>query len=407
LGDHTNMQHSLSSGATSEYRGVHRVEPFPMISNTPIDHRQSDWLSNSSVEVRMSLAKEICHEVSEQIDSKLAGAFGDVWQQGLEATEKIIEEGREHMQVIAKDLSECHKKNSFMEAQSAEILESLAHFQGHLEELVASREAHRNPDTSGGYFSTADTHAHTARAMQESDPSEASLARQCVHPVNNLVACSSSCSCDFGKEIDLPDKIRPSLQHLQLQSKLPEVPEFPFPAEPLQGQMDSRQLNASDVDAYIFNVTLSHVAGTNCGLHLLPASRGRTLQVDKVLPASAAADWNELCRIAGTSEEAIQPGDEIVSVNDIVGESDTMWHKCKCEAVLHLMIVRSHKPEGLPDSASTPCKASMYQTSLTSFGHDAIAGKADSLVNTAIDGDCRAKMKVAARPHARAAVWQV
>jgi len=397
------VQQSRSSNANLEHGGPRRVEPFPLLPRRPVDDWMSDWLISSSAEARSSLATEICDQVSEEVGSMIAAAFEDAWQRNAGAIHKIIREGHERMQVITKEVSECHKKGCNLNTESEGFQEALAHFTSHLKAWAASRDARRNLDTSGDGILEDGTRARTVQAKPDHDSVEASIFVDCVRKTNNSDTCSSNCGRDFGQHIDLPDKIRSNLQR----SRFPELPKFPFPAEPIQPQTDSRQLDVPETQAYIFNVTLLHAADTGCGLHLLPASHEKTLQVNEVLPASAAADWNALCRLAGTCEDEVRPGDEIVGVNGFVGDSYTLLHKCNFEAALHLMIVRKHTSELLTNSKSTPSKAGVHQTFFASHGHGRGTGKVQNLVSTAINVDCSEKNEVPVRPYAPAAVWQV
>jgi hypothetical protein len=93
-----------------------------------------------------------------------------------------------------------------------------------------------------------------------------------------------------------------------------------------------------EVDAYVFVLTLRVAEGTQLGLS---ASRqAGYLCLGCVLPGGAVEAWNRQCGSSGAAEKVLQPGDRIVSVNDVAGDPEAMLAECDSKRLLRFCVVR-------------------------------------------------------------------
>jgi len=94
-----------------------------------------------------------------------------------------------------------------------------------------------------------------------------------------------------------------------------------------------------EVDAYVFVLTLRVAEGTQLGLCV--SRQPRYLCLNRVLPGGAIEAWNRQCGSSGAAEKVLQPGDRIVSVNDVAGDTEAMLAECDSKRLLRFCVVRN------------------------------------------------------------------
>jgi hypothetical protein len=99
-------------------------------------------------------------------------------------------------------------------------------------------------------------------------------------------------------------------------------------------------------DGFIFTITLRKAEGSSFGL--ATSHKDGVLWIDGVLPGGAAEAWNRQCGSSGAAEKVLLPGDAIVSVNGVAGNSEDMTAECETRKQLRLMVVRNDGPRSTP-----------------------------------------------------------
>mmetsp|Transcript_99391 Transcript_99391/g.186700 ORF Transcript_99391/g.186700 Transcript_99391/m.186700 type:complete len:479 (+) Transcript_99391:69-1505(+) len=99
---------------------------------------------------------------------------------------------------------------------------------------------------------------------------------------------------------------------------------------------------------FIFSIMLRKAEGSHFGLELSPGNDG-CLCIVGVAPGGAAEAWNRQCSSSGAAEKVLMPGDKLVSVNGVGGDTQDMRRECETQHLLRLLVVRcDHPPQTGP-----------------------------------------------------------
>jgi len=101
-----------------------------------------------------------------------------------------------------------------------------------------------------------------------------------------------------------------------------------------EGSADSKE-----VDAYVFVLPLRVAEGMQLGM--CASRQAGYLCLDRVLPRGDVEAWNRQCGSSGAAEKVMQPGDRIVSVNEVAGDPAAMLAECDSKRLLRFCVVRN------------------------------------------------------------------
>lgn len=98
--------------------------------------------------------------------------------------------------------------------------------------------------------------------------------------------------------------------------------------------------------------------GADLGLNLSHHEHGQLLRIEAVRPDGAVEAWNKQCVGSdGFASKAIQPGDAIISVNDVSQDAKKMMEECREKRLLKLTIARGDVGDALATSRLTSLRA--------------------------------------------------
>jgi hypothetical protein len=302
--------------------------------------------------------------VLDEVDEKVQEKAEVMWQKGTQMLTSIQAKHKEKTEGLMNEVTQFRQRQAVLEAENANLKMVLR-------DLVAKFQILGAMPFGGG----------TPKAVNVMGAAEGST------------LASTTCS-----NADSPPFLTPQTEvgHTADGQKLPDVPEFPFPAQspiaaPLSlaealGQQTPQRQPLSlastltppstpgefvlpDPSAPVkFSFTLRKADGADLGLNVSHQDTDCMLRVEGVRPEGAVDAWNRQCASSQSAPQMlskeVRSGDYIVSVNNVSGDPVKMLEECRDKQLLKLCIERNRI---MPAAVETTAKATTLRAEASVF----------------------------------------
>lgn len=320
-----------------------------------------------------------------ELEAEVAGRLSQVWEHGAISMLKVQEQNSLRAQEMLKTVTQLGAAQKAMEIENAQLRQVVAAVAAHVVHLGLTPRCTSPSDASTGAPTPFSCRSTASPTLSPTMRLQVALADAVTAPVPKAIVSLAAAMPQ------IPPPPQSAAPPMGLQPfALPPAPAGP-PSLHSQATVKASALSLADAsglkanavagssitwpatrppsppqsteDAYIFSVTIRNPReGRELGLHLVPALNANHLRVAHVLSGGSVDAWNQrCCSEIGDAEQAIYPGDIIVSVNDISGDIEAALEETRLKGGdLHFQIVRNSKL--LPamatelSSASQPCQ---------------------------------------------------
>lgn len=333
---------------------------------------------------RQAIIEAIREVVLQDVDLKVAEKVEELWQKGKQMLTQIQQKHKEKTNKLTEEVTKCHEKLRGLESENERLKQVL-------------QTLHTRFSLLGAVFSGKDTPAADAPPDATAALAENSMASPPhTQEPSDLYALgpftpANDGTMGQGADMDCAGSV----------AKLPDVPAFPFPAQPSSppaplslaealGTQTPQRTPLSLVNSLtppgaspevartplgnpgIFSFTLRKADGADLGLNVSHHEHDQVLRVEGVRADGAVEAWNRQCAGSAAAEKAVISGDKIISVNNIAYDPSEMLKECRDKQLLKLTIVRGDRPlPAMPTKEQTargeasPAAASKTTTTTT------------------------------------------
>eukprot|EP00413_Alexandrium_margalefii_P042376 CAMPEP_0204596312 /NCGR_PEP_ID=MMETSP0661-20131031/53168_1 /ASSEMBLY_ACC=CAM_ASM_000606 /TAXON_ID=109239 /ORGANISM="Alexandrium margalefi, Strain AMGDE01CS-322" /LENGTH=379 /DNA_ID=CAMNT_0051606909 /DNA_START=24 /DNA_END=1163 /DNA_ORIENTATION=+ len=280
--------------------------------------------------------------VLKDVDAKMAQRAEEIWTQGKQMLGQIQQKHRETTTRLTDEVARCRDRQLALEAENGQLKQAIQQLSSRFPPLLGS--------PAGGEEAATGTTSSGLLTPGSGD----GLASPAPTAPDEAAGAGGG-------------------------AKLPEVPEFPFPAQPapaaplslaealgsqtphrtplsLANSLTPSQTPEAAAAAparsagCTFSLTLRKADGADLGLSVSHHKCDRVLRVDGVRADGAVEAWNRQCAGGACAEKAVLKGDRIVSVNNVAYDPERMLEECREKHLLRLTVIRGDTAT----SAGTP-----------------------------------------------------
>jgi len=330
--------------------------------------------------------------VLQDVDAKLAEKAEELWQKGKQMLNSTFQKHKEKTNKLAEEMANCIERQRMLEAENEklkQVIQNLATRFAVIGPVFGGKEGVAGAVDAATAAAGASSTASTASPPQTKESGSEPFTPAPFTPLSSDVqaAVAEAAMLAGGPAAGL---------------KLPEVPNFPFPAQPSTpaaplllsealGAQTPQRTPLSLVNSLtpaptpeapspfatrgaapgsgIFSFTLRKADGADLGLNVSHQASDQVLLVEGVRPEGAIEAWNRQCAGTASAEKAVAVGDRIISVNSVVYDPAKMLEECRDKQLLKLVILRGDRP--LPLMPGMAGKASPSSNKSTTLRADA------------------------------------
>lgn len=295
------------------------------------------YVGSKDEEFLAHMLNDVRQQVAHVVDGEGFDQLQQVWLHGAMEAKQLQEQSEQNNDLISKSLATLKAAHSSLEAEQCNMRQALSSMSDYLNHLSHASYIGKDSRVSSECGSADSCSTPSTCATPSYDwnlggsgqqaPSLGVSGQQLAHPVG--------CSTPRNGDQTAP------VQMLSLASALGiESPRKNLQPNPAASGQSSQNVHPEqdEADAFIFSLTLRVADAGDLGLALSPS--GTVLRIDFVIPGSAAEAWNRQCSCSGSPDRVLQPGDQIVSVNDVAGDAQAMINECR-NRLVKLFIVRA------------------------------------------------------------------
>lgn len=291
------------------------------------------YVGSKDEEFLARMLNEIRQQVAQVVDTEGFDQLQQVWLHGALEARQLQQQSEQNNDLISKSLATLKAAHSSLETEQCNMRHALSSMSDYLTHLSHPNYIgkHSRVSSECGSADSCSTPSTCATpnlgCSGQQAPSLGVSSKQMPHPVG--------CTTPRNNDQTAP------VQMLSLASALGiESPRNNLQPKPTASGLSTQSVHPEqdEADAFIFSLTLRVADAGDLGLAL--STSGTVLRIDFVIPGSAAEAWNRQCSCSGSQERVLQPGDQIVSVNDVAGDAQAMINECR-NRLVKLFIVRA------------------------------------------------------------------
>lgn len=323
---------------------------------------------------RQAVLEAVRQAVLDDVDSKLSERAEELWARGKQMLNQIQQKHKESTSKLTEEVAQCRERQRALEEENEKLKQ------------VIQKVTSRFPQLGfpSGLTETALTSSPASTAAPSGTPQQ-----------GQARTSSPASTATPGGTPQLEEAASPGVEH-----KLPEVPLFPFPAQPQSpaaplslaealGTQTPQRTPLSLVSSLtttpssevatafmargtasgaMFSFTLRKADGADLGLNVSHREHDRVLRVEGVRADGAVEAWNRQCAGGACAEKAVLKGDKIISVNSVTYDPDKMLEECRDKQLLKLVIVRGDPPAStIPAKAGPPSQSTGLRADASVF----------------------------------------
>jgi len=326
---------------------------------------------------RQAIIEAIREVVLQDVDLKVAEKVEELWVKGKQMLSQIQQKHKQKTGELTEEVTKCHEKLRGLESENERLKQVLQALHTRFSLLGAVFSGKDAPAADLPDAAALMAEANMASPLHTQEPSDLYAALGPFTPAGDG-------TMGQGADMDSTGNV----------AKLPDVPAFPFPAQPSSppaplslaealGTQTPQRTPLSLVNsltppgptpdvartplgsAGIFSFTLRKADGADLGLNVSHHEHDQVLHVEGVRVDGAVEAWNRQCAGSAAAEKAVISGDKIISVNNIHYDPAEMLKECRDKQLLKLTIVRGDRPlPAIPTKASPASKTATTTTTL-------------------------------------------
>jgi len=342
---------------------------------------------------RQAVIEAVRQAVLRDVDAKVSEKAEELWARGKQMLGQIQQKHKETTTKLSEEVARCREKHSDLEAENEklkQVIEGLATRFSLLGEVFSAQGVAGSPDSAaigeGSNTAPGPTLPQTGAHMDAHD----------------FYAAGPFTPDGLGSQVHAADgeATAAGADYPEGSMKLPDVPQFPFPAQPQSPaaplslaealgtrtpqrtplslvnsltptpspEVTSSSTRCTNANGGTFTFTLRKADGADLGLNVSHHENDQVLRVEGVRPDGAVEAWNRQCAGSAAAEKAVVPGDRIISVNSIAYDPPTMLEECKEKQLLKLTIARGeYSLPTMPVKANPPSKSSALRADASVF----------------------------------------
>mmetsp|Transcript_59919 Transcript_59919/g.106585 ORF Transcript_59919/g.106585 Transcript_59919/m.106585 type:complete len:595 (+) Transcript_59919:48-1832(+) len=363
---------------------------------------QQEAESRQVEDMMVRVSEEVRQAVVQEVDSDVYERLHQVWKRGALDAKQLHLQNEQNNEQLMQTVANFKSAQDCLEAENRNLRHMLTALSDQFSLIEASgavKHLDFGNEPCGADCSTPSTCATPSAGGVFGPPGLGNLSRALSQTSSGVVTPGGSDSGALsapssGDPLSLADALAPPPG---LGGRAPEVPPFPFPqtgtpsakpatlslADALGFSSPKKEEPPSSApqtpvrklpspprhaapsvldfeeapDAFVFGLTLRVADGADLGLGL--SSKGWVLRIDSVKPGGAAHAWNRQCSSSGAPDRVLRTGDQVVSVNDISGNTQAMIAECSRTKLLRLQLVRASGGASTP-APSTPAHVMVH-----------------------------------------------